>query len=331
MRAAAAADLAAQPVAFADPHVTDADGDAKHADPVANNPHHDAHPDINPADPDADRTDIGTSHDQPGTDNDGQRHRGHSDPSGDCDGDSVRRHCGTDAHADVQPRRQTPAPATHHCCSKPASLAPRPRQSQGPPRASATPTAATPASTASGTPTDTSSHNGAKTVQHAAQVSLCVEVARAQASSERGQAAQWTVSAWTTGGNVPDAVLRLQAAPASAGTPVFSFGCGKNDGKSTCDLGVVDAKSAPRQLQARLTVPVTASAVKSVSLTVTGAAAHLAKDPKVSEAVSITAPPPATAPPAAGAPSPERRHLPPSAGARSPRRSRSAACPASLA
>jgi hypothetical protein len=147
-------------------------------------------------------------------------------------------------------------------------------------------------------------------VPNAAQVSLCVEVARAQASSERGQAAQWTVSAWTTGGNVPDAVLRLQAAPASAATPVFSFGCGKNDGKSTCDLGVVDAKSAPRQLQARLTVPVTASAVKSVSLTVTGAAAHLAKDPKVSEAVSITAPPPATAPPAAGAP-PNAGDLPP--------------------
>jgi hypothetical protein len=139
-------------------------------------------------------------------------------------------------------------------------------------------------------------------VPNAAQVSLCVEVARAQASSERGQAAQWTVSAWTTGGNVPDAVLRLQAAPASAGAPVFSFGCGKHDGASSCDLGVVDEKSTPRQLQAQLTVPVTASAVKSVSLTVTGAAAHLAKDPRVSAAVSITVPPPATAPPAAAVP-----------------------------
>ena len=144
----------------------------------------------------------------------------------------------------------------------------------------------------------------------AAQVRLCVEVARAQASSERGQAAQWTVSAWTTDGNVPDAVLRLQAAPASAGAPVFSFGCGKHDGASSCDLGAVDAKSAPRQLKAQLTVPVTASAVKSVSLTVSGAAAHLAKDPKVSAAVSITAPPPATAPPAAGAP-PNFGDLPP--------------------
>ena len=144
----------------------------------------------------------------------------------------------------------------------------------------------------------------------AAQVSLCVEVARAQASSELGQSAQWTVSAWTTDGNVPDAVLRLQAAPASAGAPVFSFGCGKHDGASSCDLGAVDAKSAPRQLKAQLTVPVTASAVKSVSLTVSGAAAHLAKDPKVSAAVSITAPPPVTAPPAAGAP-PNSGDLPP--------------------
>ncbi len=45
----------------------------------------------------------------------------------------------------------------------------------------------------------------------------------------------------------------------------------------------------------RLTVPVTASAVKSVSLTVTGSTAHLAKAPKASATVSITAPP--SAPP----------------------------------
>ena len=105
MRAATAAGLVAQPVAFADPYVTDADGDAKHADPITNNPHHDANPDSNPADPDADRTDIGTSHTQPVTDNDGQRYRGHPDPFSDCDGDFVRRHSGTDPHADVQPRR----------------------------------------------------------------------------------------------------------------------------------------------------------------------------------------------------------------------------------
>jgi hypothetical protein len=130
-----------------------------------------------------------------------------------------------------------------------------------------------------------------------APVSFCVEVAGAQASSERGQAVQWTVSAWTTGGNVADAVLRLQAAPASGGAPGFSFGCGKDDGTSSCDLGTMDAKSAPRQLQAQVTVPVSASAVKSVRLTVTGSTAHLTKAAKASAAVSITAPPPATAAP----------------------------------
>jgi hypothetical protein len=136
-----------------------------------------------------------------------------------------------------------------------------------------------------------------------APVSLCVEIAGAQASSERGQAAQWTVSAWTTGGNVADAVLRLQAAPASGGAPGFSFGCAKDDGTSSCDLGAVDAKSAPRQLQAQVTVPVSASTVKSVSLTVAGSTAHLTKAVKASATVAITAPPPATAapPPSSGA------------------------------
>jgi hypothetical protein len=133
------------------------------------------------------------------------------------------------------------------------------------------------------------------------QVSLCVQIAGAQASSERGHAVKWTVSAWTTGGNVPDATVRLQATPASAGTPRFSFGCGKADGTSACDLGAVDAKSAPRQLQAQLTVPVSASAVKSVRLTVIGSAAHLTKAPTAAATVSITTPPPAskTSPPPA--------------------------------
>jgi hypothetical protein len=143
-------------------------------------------------------------------------------------------------------------------------------------------------------------------VPHGTQVSLCVEVARSQASSERGHSAQWTVSAWTTDGNVPDATIRLRATPVSGGAPGFSFGCGNDDGTSSCDLGAVDAKSAKRQLQAQLTVPVTASAVTSVSLTVIGSAAHLTTAPKASAIISITAPSaaapqnppaPATAPP----------------------------------
>lgn len=126
------------------------------------------------------------------------------------------------------------------------------------------------------------------------QVSLCVQVTGAQASSVRGSAVRWTVSAWTTGGNVPDAKVRLQATPTSGEAPGFSFGCGKADGTSTCDLGAVDAKSAPRQLQAQLTVPVSASTVKSIRLTVIGSTAHLTKAPTASATVSITAPPPAS-------------------------------------
>jgi hypothetical protein len=141
-------------------------------------------------------------------------------------------------------------------------------------------------------------------VPHDPQVSLCVQVADAQASSERGRAVRWTVSAWTTGGNVPDATVRLQTTPMSGAAPGFSFGCGKADGTSACDLGAVDAKSAPRQLQAQLTVPVSASTVKSVRLTVIGSTAHLPKAPEASATVSITAPPPASetkSPPASAA------------------------------
>jgi hypothetical protein len=101
------------------------------------------------------------------------------------------------------------------------------------------------------------------------------------------------VTAWATGGGVSDAALKLQAVPASD-EPKFSSGCGRDDGTSACDLGATDAASAQHKLQVQLTVPVTASTVKSVNLTVigstTGSAAQLPKALKASSAVSITAP-----------------------------------------
>jgi hypothetical protein len=97
------------------------------------------------------------------------------------------------------------------------------------------------------------------------------------------------ISAWTKGGNVPNATVRLQAVPDSL-TPDFSFGCGSNDGTASCDLGAIDAKSAERQLEAKATVPATASTVKSVRLIVIGSAANLPKDPKAAATVAITKP-----------------------------------------
>jgi hypothetical protein len=85
-------------------------------------------------------------------------------------------------------------------------------------------------------------------------------------------------------------IVRLQATPAVGGAPGFSFGCGNDDGTSSCALGTVDAKSAHRQLQAQLTVPVTAATVKSISLTAIGSAATLATDPKASTAIAVTTP-----------------------------------------
>jgi hypothetical protein len=121
-------------------------------------------------------------------------------------------------------------------------------------------------------------------------------VQRAQASINRGQSAQWVVSAWTQGGNVPDATVRLVATPANL-TPKFSFGCGSNNGTASCDLGAVDAKSSQRELQARVTVAATASAVKSVQLMAVASAAHLPKEPTASATVTVT-----TAPAGVGTP-----------------------------
>lgn len=100
----------------------------------------------------------------------------------------------------------------------------------------------------------------------------------AKSSIQRGQTALWTVTAWTQGGNVPDATIRLMAAPASL-KPTFSFGCGSHDGSASCDLGALDAKSAQRQLQAKIAVAATATTVTSVRLTAAASAAGLTTDP----------------------------------------------------
>jgi hypothetical protein len=120
---------------------------------------------------------------------------------------------------------------------------------------------------------------------------LCVEVSPLQRSRERGQAAQWAVAAWAAGGNVPDAVIRLGVTPAGSGTASFSFGCGADDGSSSCDLGAVDATSAKRQLQAQVTIPETAADVTAVRLTATGTATGLRTDPAASASIAVIAPP----------------------------------------
>jgi hypothetical protein len=119
-------------------------------------------------------------------------------------------------------------------------------------------------------------------------VNLCVGVVPLQQSSERGQAAQWAVGAWTVGGNLPDARIALQST-AGTGAPTFSFGCAAGDGTSECDLGALDAASAQRQFQAEVTVPLTATGT-AVSLTVIGSAGNLAMDPSAAASVVILAP-----------------------------------------
>jgi hypothetical protein len=115
-----------------------------------------------------------------------------------------------------------------------------------------------------------------------------VAVQPAKSSVQRGQTALWTVTAWTQGGDVPEATIRLMAAPASL-KPTFSFGCGSHDGTASCDLGALDAKSAQRQLQAKIAVAATATTVTSVRLTAAASATGLTTDPKASATVSVTA------------------------------------------
>jgi len=124
------------------------------------------------------------------------------------------------------------------------------------------------------------------------QVSLCVAVQPAKSSIQRGQTAVWTVTAWAQGGDVPDATIRLMAAPASL-KPTFSFGCGSHDGSTSCDLGALDAKSARRQLQAKIAVAASATTVTSVRLTAAARAAGLTTDPQASATISVTAASPA--------------------------------------
>jgi hypothetical protein len=116
------------------------------------------------------------------------------------------------------------------------------------------------------------------------------------------------VTAWAQGGDVPDATIRLMAAPASL-KPTFSFGCGSHDGSTSCDLGALDAKSARRQLQAKIAVAASATTVTSVRLTAAARAAGLTTDPQASATISVTAASPAStnsadpsAPSAPGAP-----------------------------
>ena len=156
-------------------------------------------------------------------------------------------------------------------------------------------TSATPASSAATADPAVSSSPTASATSPTAQpgqVSLCVAVQPAKSSIQRGQTAVWTVTAWAQGGDVPDATIRLMAAPASL-KPTFSFGCGSHDGSTSCDLGALDAKSARRQLQAKIAVAASATTVTSVRLTATASAAGLTTDPQASATTSVTAASPA--------------------------------------
>src|SRR3984957_13112735 len=209
----------------------------------------------------------------------------------------------------LPPAPPSPAtPASERSC-EPLQL-PAPSSSPSATPTTPTPTITTPTPTPSTTPATTpaSGTTGSVTASPSmsvgttllpGQAGLCVAVRAAPSSIEGGQQAHWTVTAWAVEATVPAVTVQLQATPASIGTPEFSFGCGKEDGTATCALGAVDPRSARRQLRAQLTVPATASAVNSVSLTVTGTSPDLPTAPKASAAVIITAPqpPPSTQPP----------------------------------
>lgn len=123
-----------------------------------------------------------------------------------------------------------------------------------------------------------------------APVSLCVAIQADQTSIDRGQVARWVVTAWTQGGDVADARVRLVAIP-SGQSAEFNFGCGSSDGTAACDLGEMVATAAERQLEAQVTVPATATSVTSVQLKVIGSATDLSTDPQAFAAIAVDAAP----------------------------------------
>lgn len=108
MRAATAASIFVQPVAFADPYLADADRGADHANPNTHYTDHRAVHGAHYADHGAHHVNCGAGHagpnadhDQPVTGNNGQRHHGYPDLSSDA---PVRRDPDADSQADIQPR-----------------------------------------------------------------------------------------------------------------------------------------------------------------------------------------------------------------------------------
>jgi hypothetical protein len=126
---------------------------------------------------------------------------------------------------------------------------------------------------------------------------MCVGVERTQASVRHGQAAQWVVTAYTTGATTTNATVSVAAAPAGQ-RAAFDFGCGKQDGTAACALGTVNVGAAVRQVQAQVKVPST-STMTAVRLTATVSADHLSQG-KPAAAVTVTV----TAGAAAASPAP---------------------------
>jgi hypothetical protein len=177
--------------------------------------------------------------------------------------------------------------------------------------ATTSPAATSPAASRTATPAVTGStpgHPGAPAAVTQTAPSLCIQVTPAQASSQAGQAADWTVTVWATGGNVPSAAVRLTASPAGRAAPRFSFGCGNSDGTAACTLGTVDPDSAPRQLQAQLTIPASAT---SVTLTATASAPGVNQPPQADAPVTVPSPPATTDTPPPPATLPSLSAMPP--------------------
>ena len=206
----------------------------------------------------------------------------------------------------------TPAPTETSSASataaKPSATQTQAKAASAALKATTSPTPTSSAATADPAVSSSPTASATSPTAQPGQVSLCVAVQPAKSTIQRGQTAVWTVTAWAQGGDVPDATIRLMAAPASL-KPMFSFGCGSHDGSTSCDLGALDAKSARRQLQAKIAVAASATTVTSVRLTAAARAAGLSRDPQASATISVTAASPAatnsadpSAPSAPGAP-----------------------------
>lgn len=110
-------------------------------------------------------------------------------------------------------------------------------------------------------PSPTSSGNASLT-------ELCISVQATSSSVQPGQAEQFVINVWPTGGSANNVTVQVSGAPTSFGAPTFNT-CANGDGTATCTVGTLQA-SQTTQVRAQFSIPTSAPGGQTASLSGTG-------------------------------------------------------------